>query len=57
MRSRKLIQCTITREEILSAMESTSSAPTTRQCASKKFPRPLLCDLANAVMYVNGELL
>ena len=57
MRSRKHIQRTITQEEILVAMESTSSAPNSRQCSSRKFPRQLLCYLANAVMDANGELL
>ena len=38
-------------------MESTSSAPTACQCASRNFPRQLLCDLANAVMDANRELL
>ena len=38
-------------------MESTYSAPTARQCASHNFPRQLLCNLANAVMDANGELL
>ena len=38
-------------------MESTSSAPTACQCASRKFPIQLVCDLANAVMDTNGELL
>ena len=56
-RSRKHIQRTITQEAIILAMESTSSASTARQCASKNFPRKLLCDLANAVMDVNRELL
>ena len=56
-RSRKHIQLTITQEEILSATESTSSAPTACQCASRNFPRQLLCDLANEVMDANGELL
>ena len=57
MRSRKNIQRTITQEEILLAMESKSSAPTARQCDSRKLPRQLLCDLANAVMDSNIELL
>ena len=56
-RSRKHIQRTITQEEILSDMEITSSSPNARQCASQKSPRKLLCDLANAFMYANEELL
>ena len=55
--SRKKIQCIITQEAILSATESTYSAPTSRQFDSQKFPRKLLCDLANAFMYANEELL
>ena len=57
MRSRNYIQHTIIEEEILSAMESTSSAPTARKCASQKLPRQLLCDLVNVFMDANGELL
>ena len=38
-------------------MESTSSAPTARKCDSQNLPRQLLCDLANALMDSNGELL
>ena len=57
MGSRKHIQHTITQEAILLAMESTYSAPTACQCASQKFPRKLLCDLANVVMDANEELL
>ena len=38
-------------------MESTSSSPTARQRASRKFPRQLLCDLTNEVMDSKGELL
>ena len=56
-RSRKHIQLTITQEAILLATESTSSAPTVCQYASRNFPRQLLCDLANEVMDANGELL
>ena len=56
-RSIKHIQRTITQEVILSFMEMTSSAPTVCQCASRKFPIQLVCDLANAVMDTNGELL
>ena len=52
--SRKYIQRTITQESILAATESTSSAPTSRECASKKSPRQFLCDLANAAMDTNG---
>ena len=54
---RKYIQRTITQEAILSAMEIKSSAPTARQRDSQKLPRQLLCDLANALMDSNGELL
>ena len=57
MLSRNYIQHTIIEEEILLAMESTSSAPTARKCASRKFPRQLLCDLANVFIDANGELL
>ena len=57
MRSRNYIQHTITQEEILLAMESTSSAPTVCQYASQNFPRQLLCDLVNAVMDANVEIL
>ena len=38
-------------------MESTFSSPTACQCDSQNFPRLFLCDLANAVMDSNGELL
>ena len=56
-RSRKHIQRTITQEAILLAMKSTSSAPTARQYSSQNSPRKLLCDLANAFMDANRELL
>ena len=55
--SRKCIKRTITQEAILAAMESTYSSPTARQCASRKSPRQLLCDLANVIMDANGEIL
>ena len=54
MRSRKHIQHTINQEAILSAMESIYIATATRQCASRKLPRHLLCDLANTVMDSSG---
>ena len=57
MRSRKYIQRTIIQEAIFSAMDSTSSAPTARQCASRNSSTQFLCDLANAIMDDNGELL
>ena len=56
-RSRKNIQHTITQEAILAGMESTYSSPTARQCSSPNFRRQMLCDLSNAVMDANGELL
>ena len=56
-RSIKHIHCTITQQLIILAMESTSSAPTDRQCDIQKFSRKLLCDLANAVMDTNGAIL
>ena len=56
-RSRKHTQRTITQEAILLAMESTSSAPTVCQYASQNFPRKLFCDLVNAVMDANVEIL
>ena len=57
MRAKRASWDGTSQEAILAAMESTYSASTARQCAIRKFPRELLCDLANAVMYVNGELL
>ena len=35
-------------------MEITYNTPSDRQCASLKFSRKMLCDLANAVMDATG---
>ena len=57
MQSKKHTQCTTTQEEILSAMERKSIAPTACQCARQNFQRIFLCDSDNAVMDANGYLL
>ena len=56
-RSRREIPRTITHEALLVTMEMTTSRPTARNLASRKFPLQLLCEFAGAVMDSNGELL
>ena len=56
-RSRRAITRSITQEALLSTMEVTTSRPSAKNLASKKFPLQLLCEFAGAVMDSNGELL
>ena len=47
----------ITQELILAAVEMSTAEPTLRNLASRKFPMRMLCEMAGAIMDVNGDLL
>ena len=55
-RTRKGTQ-SITQELMLEAVEMYTAQPTPINIASRKFPMQMICDMAGAIMDVNGDLL
>ena len=47
----------ITQELMLAAVEMSTAQPTPINLASRKFPMQMLCEMAGAIMDVNGGLL